>query len=170
MDFGINIRNLAKSREITSDILSFNQCRHVQSYYIVNIWEENKANDVGSRVSADDSTPSDLTYLPLNKMAATFADDIFNCICMGEKFCFSILISLKFVPRGPIDNEAILVQAMAWRRRCDKPLPELMPTQFMTHICGTRGKWVNKLFFKWAEKSITGRMKKSERWPPRPVT
>ena len=33
-----------------------------------------------------------------------FADDIFKCIFMNEKFCISIRISLKFVPEGPIDN------------------------------------------------------------------
>ena len=31
-----------------------------------------------------------------------FSDDIFKCIFINEKFCISILISLKFVPRGPI--------------------------------------------------------------------
>ena len=43
-------------------------------------------------------------------MAATFADDIFKCIFMDEKFYISIPISLKFVPKGPIDNKAALVQ------------------------------------------------------------
>ena len=56
-------------------------------------------------------------------MAATFAGDIFKCIFMDEKFCISIPIPLKLVPKGPIDNEATLVQIMAWRRTGDKPLP-----------------------------------------------
>ena len=30
------------------------------------------------------------------------ADDIFKYIFMNEKFCISIPISLKFVPKGPI--------------------------------------------------------------------
>ena len=67
-----------------------------------------------------------LTHLPLNKMAATFANDIFKCIFMDEK---SIRISLKFVPKGPIDNKAALVQVMAWRQTCDNPLPELLLIQ-----------------------------------------
>ena len=41
-----------------------------------------------------------------------------------------IRISRKFVPRGPIDNKPALVQAMAWCQTVDKPLPELMLTQF----------------------------------------
>ena len=37
---------------------------------------------------------------------------------------------LKFVPKGPIYNKSELVQVMAWRQTCDKPLPEPMLTQF----------------------------------------
>ena len=48
----------------------------------------------------------------------------------NEKFCILIQISLKFVPKGLIDNKSALVQAMAWRRTGDKPLPESMLTQF----------------------------------------
>ena len=61
-----------------------------------------------------------LTHLPLDKMAAILADDIFK---------FSIRISLKFVLRSPIDNKPALVQVMAWLRTGDKPFPELMLTQ-----------------------------------------
>ena len=63
-------------------------------------------------------------------MAAIFADDVFKCIFMYEKFCISIRISLKFVPWGPIDNNLALVQAMAGRRTGAEPLPEPMLTQF----------------------------------------
>ena len=40
-----------------------------------------------------------------------------------------IQISLKFVPRSPIDNKPALLHVMAWRRT-GKPLPEPMVTQF----------------------------------------
>ena len=59
-----------------------------------------------------------------------FADDIFKCIFMNEKFCILILISLKFVPKGPIDNKPALVQVMDWCWTGDKPLPEPMLIQF----------------------------------------
>ena len=59
-----------------------------------------------------------------------FADDIFTCFFLIEKFCIWILISLKFVPKGPIDNNPALVQIMAWRRIGDKPLSEPMLTRF----------------------------------------
>ena len=38
-------------------------------------------------------------------------------------------ISLKFIPKGPIDYKSALVQAMAWHRTGEKPLPESMLTQ-----------------------------------------
>ena len=63
-------------------------------------------------------------------MAAIFADDIFKCFFMNEKFRISIWISLKFVPKGPIDNKSALVQVLAWHLTGDKPLPEPMLTQF----------------------------------------
>ena len=37
-------------------------------------------------------------------------------------FKISIKISLKFVPKAPIDNIPALVQIMAWRRQGNKPL------------------------------------------------
>ena len=46
-------------------------------------------------------------------MAAIYADDVFNCIFLNEKFCLSIKISLKFVPKGLIDNIPAFVQIMA---------------------------------------------------------
>ena len=38
-----------------------------------------------------------------------FADDIFRCIFVNEKFHILIKISLKFVPKDPIDNTPALV-------------------------------------------------------------
>ena len=72
-------------------------------------------------------------------MATILADDIFKCIFLNENDRISIKISLKFVPRSPIDNKPALVQVMAWCRIGNKPLPEPMLVQFTTLICGTRG-------------------------------
>ena len=63
-------------------------------------------------------------------MAAILADDNFKCIFLNENERIPIRISLKFDPRSPIDNKPTLVQVMAWCRTGDKPLPELMLTQF----------------------------------------
>ena len=45
-----------------------------------------------------------------------FADDIFICIFLNEKFCILIRMSPKLIPKGPIDNKWALVRVMAWRR------------------------------------------------------
>ena len=72
-----------------------------------------------------------------------FADDIFKCIFLNENVWTAIEISLKFVPKGPINNIPALVQIMAWRRSGDKPLSEPMMVSLLTHICVTRPQWVN---------------------------
>ena len=72
-----------------------------------------------------------------------FPDDIFKCIFSNENVWISIKISLKFVPKGPIDNFPALVQIMAWRRPGDKPWSEPMMISLLTHICVTRPQWVN---------------------------
>ena len=72
-----------------------------------------------------------LTHLPLDKMAAISQTTFLNAFSWMNSFVF--WISLKFVPKGPIDNTTALVQVMAWRRTGDKPLPEPMMTQF-THV------------------------------------
>ena len=45
-----------------------------------------------------------------------FADDTFKCISLDENDRTLIQISLKFVPKGPINNIPALVQTMAWCR------------------------------------------------------
>ena len=55
-----------------------------------------------------------------------FADDVFKYIFLNENVWILIKISLKFVPKDPIDNIPALVQIMAWRRAGDKPLSETM--------------------------------------------
>ena len=52
---------------------------------------------------------SGLTHLPLDKMAAILADDIFKCIYLNENDRIPIQISLNFVPDDPIDNNRALV-------------------------------------------------------------
>ena len=74
-----------------------------------------------------------------------FADDIFKCMFLNENVWIPIKISLKFVPKGPINNIPALVQIMAWRRPGDKPLSEPMMVSLLTHICVTRPQWVNIL-------------------------
>ena len=54
-----------------------------------------------------------------------------------------IKISLKFVPKGTINNIPALVYIMAWHRSGDKPLSEPMVVNILTLICIPRPQWVN---------------------------
>ena len=72
-----------------------------------------------------------------------FPDDIFKCIFLNANVYISIKISLKFVPKGPINNIPALVQIMAWRLLCDKSLSEPLMASLLTQICITLPQWVN---------------------------
>ena len=67
-----------------------------------------------------------LNTLRLRQNGRHFTDDIFKGIFSNENVWILIKISLKFVPKGPINNIPALVQKMAWRRPGDKPLSEAM--------------------------------------------
>ena len=57
------------------------------------------------------------------------ADNIRKCIFFfNEDLWISIKISLKFVPKGPIDNIPALVQIMAWHQPGDNSSSEPMMT------------------------------------------
>ena len=71
-----------------------------------------------------------------------FPDDILKWIFLNENAWISIEISLKFFPKGQINNIPALVQIMAWRRPGDKPLSEPMMVSLLMHICVTRPQWV----------------------------
>ena len=75
-----------------------------------------------------------------------FADDTFKYIFLNENVIISVIISLKFVPKGPINNIAALVQIMAWHRSGDKPLSEPMVVRLPTHIYVTRPQWVIQVY------------------------
>ena len=54
------------------------------------------------------------------------SNNIYKCIFLNENVWISITIWLKFVPKDPIENNAALVQIMAWHQTGDKPLSEPM--------------------------------------------
>ena len=72
-----------------------------------------------------------------------FPDDTFKIIFLNENSLISIKISLKFVPKGPINSIPASVQIMAWCWPGPKPLSETMLVSLLTHICVTRLQWVN---------------------------
>ena len=53
--------------------------------------------------------PACINSFPSGQNGRHFADDVFKCIFVNEKFCISIQISLKFVPKGPMKNNPAVV-------------------------------------------------------------
>ena len=86
-----------------------------------------------------------------------FADDLFKCISLNEDVCISIKLSLKFVPKGSINNIAALVQIMAWRRPGDKLLSEPVMVRLLTHIYVTRSQCVKWGHFRaqWGQRAMS---------------
>ena len=96
---------------------------------------------IGYRRLADQERSGFNTLRP-RQNGRHFADDIFKCIFLNENVWIPIKFSLKFVPKGPINNIPSLVQIMVWRRPGAKPLSEPMMVSLLTHICVTRPQWV----------------------------
>ena len=65
-------------------------------------------------------------------------DDLFKHIFFNENVWILLKISLKFVPKVPINSIPVLVQVMAWRQPCDKPLSESMMVRLPMHIYVTQ--------------------------------
>ena len=84
-----------------------------------------------------------LTHWGRDKMAAISPTTLANAFFLNGNVRILITISLKFVPKGPINNNPALVQIMAWWRPSNKPLSEPMMVSLLTHICVTRPQWVN---------------------------
>ena len=88
------------------------------------------ATDVWEGLTRPTSISSVIISSPSEQYSHHLADDIFKSIFMNEKFCISIQISLKFVPKRPVDNKSELDQVMAWGWTGVKPLPGPILTQF----------------------------------------
>ena len=101
------------------------------------------------------STPYTMNIESIYDMKIT--DDIFKSI-FNESFWISITISLKFVPKGPVDYKSALVQVMAWHRTGEKSLPESMLTKFDHHEQG---------LVEWTERKLARSFSSpiSSKWP-----
>ena len=87
---------------------------------------------------------STLSTLRPIKNGRHFADDTFKRIFLNEYARVLLKISLKFVPKGPMNNVPALVQIMAWRQPGNKSSSEAMLVRLPTHIWVTRTQWVKK--------------------------
>ena len=125
-----------------------NQCRLIISTVL---WHSSKGN-----FTRDNSAINHWNYLEnevpkisfkfprgqwVNKLRPTkwppLCKQYFENYFLGKKIYISIKISLKFVPKGPIDIESALVQAVAFCLAGNKLLPELMSTRCLDTICST---------------------------------
>ena len=88
---------------------------------------------------------TDVKLLRPKQNGRHFPEDIFKWIFLNDNVWISINISLKFVPKGPINNIPALVPIMAWRRPGDKPLSEPVMVSLLTQICVTRPQWVKNV-------------------------
>ena len=103
-------------------------------------WRYSKRLTRSSKISE-----SFLTHWGRDKMDAISQTTFPSTFFLNENVWIPIKISLKFVPKGRINNIPALVQIMAWRRPGDKPLSEPMLVSLSTHICVTRPQWVKYL-------------------------
>ena len=117
-------------------LILFSTCKSI-------LCRRNKVNIMASDDLVPSSCKVNLNTLRPRNNGRHFADDIFRCILLNEHVWITIKNSLKFVPKGPINNIPALVQIMAWCRPGDKPLSEPMLVSLLTHICITRPQWVN---------------------------
>ena len=80
--------------------------------------------------------------LMLGQNGRHFTDDILKYISLNEDVWILIKISLKFVPKGQINNIPALVQIMALHWPGDSPLSEPMLVSLLMHICISQPQWV----------------------------
>ena len=109
---------------------------NLQTYFIIkiyNIWNKKYV----------EMSSSGCYYTETN--GRHFPDDIFKCIFLNENVLISIKISLKFDPKGQINNIPALVWIMAYHRLGDKPLSEPR-MESLTHICVTRPQWALNMY------------------------
>ena len=72
--------------------------------------------------------------LRLRQTGSRFSHDIFKRIFLNEKVWILIKISLKVIPKGPVNYIPALVQIMAWCLLGDKPLSEPMMISLLTYM------------------------------------
>ena len=71
-----------------------------------------------------------------------FVYNIFKCIFFNENCCILIKILLKYVRKGPIDNNPALAQILGWCQTGDKPLSEPIMSSFgNAYICVSQPHW-----------------------------
>ena len=84
-----------------------------------------------------------LSHWGRDKMATILQTMFSNAFSWNKNVWILLKISLKFAPKGQINNIPSLVQIMAWHWLGNKPLSEPMMISLLTHICVAWPQWVN---------------------------
>ena len=100
----------------------FNEIYKIRPIFIV----ENPFENVIWKMLAILSRPQCVNTLGPRQNGHRFPDNSFKCIFFNENVWISIKITMKFIPKGPINNIPALVLIMAWPQSGDRPLSEPM--------------------------------------------
>ena len=74
-----------------------------------------------------------------------FADGTFKWILLIEMFSISIIISVRFIPKGLIEKKkSVLIQIMAWHQTDNNPFCESMMAQVTYEV-----SWWSRRVFVW---------------------
>ena len=140
-------------------MMSFVQYSYTYKYWKTNVWRKHVStwgsgdtmliNDDLTRMAKLESTYICINPLRLRQNDLHVWDNILKCIFVNENVWILLNISLKFVPKIPINNIPALVHIMTWPRPGDKPLSEQMMVSLVTHVCITRPQWVNFYTENW---------------------
>ena len=119
------------SNEFPLKWVSFDLIIHVP----ILVWLMSGADQVKSHYSSPMSPPG--------QDGRHFAEGIFRCISMNEEFSVLIRISLKFVPKGPIDNNPALVKIMGWWQAIIWTNADRIHLHICVALGGDELMWVN---------------------------
>ena len=116
------------------------------------ISEENKTKHVHTAQQQNFSSLCQSPWHSINttwgqdKMAAIIPDNIFTCVFLNENAWISIKISLKFVPKDPMNNiPALVIDGLVQERHnSSASAMELRLSCINPSICTTRFHWVNR--------------------------
>ena len=94
-------------------------CTHIHGIWFMSIWLKQNVVTMTAYASKSYDRIHRIFKSPPGQNGHHFADDIVICTFLNEKFCILINISLKFVPRAPIDNslawvKIIVVLPVGW--------------------------------------------------------
>ena len=69
-----------------------------------------------------------------------------TALVLNENLPISVKISLKFLPKDPINNIPLLVHLMVLYQPGDQPLSEPMMLNLPMHMCVTQPQWINGIW------------------------